>query len=221
MGFGYIFYGLMMLLEVGVSVNSEYMIGLDIFPDVAGYLFMLAAARRLKDYSQYFEKMLITLIPIIVLSSGVLVFQVMGAFGIEASFVALMLENADYIIFPIRMLMLVFMFSGIRYLAEDVDMPKIARRATVAIWLCAASHITDVLVKLEGTSGVFKMSAAALSILSMISVLLWYVFIIYSMYEVFSCYMYICREGDEDMNRRKIFNPLEKLLESFQKNRQK
>ena len=51
MGFGYLLYGFMMLVEVGLTVNAQYSVGIDIFPDLAGYLFMLAAARRLSDYS--------------------------------------------------------------------------------------------------------------------------------------------------------------------------
>ena len=52
MGFGLLFFGFMMMLDTGWTVSETYGIGLDVFPDILGYICMYRSMKHLRKSSK-------------------------------------------------------------------------------------------------------------------------------------------------------------------------
>ena len=217
MGFGYLLYGFMMLVEVGLTVNAQYSVGIDIFPDLAGYLFMLAAARRLSDYSEYFEKFKISLYPLILLGGVEFALQITAAFVDELGVISNVLNIAGNVQYPFQMIALVFALKGIHSLAVDTEDEKIEKRSTVAMTMCVCYYPLTIFIILAREFKLVESFASAFNAISICANLLWYIFVIYSIALVFRCYMYICKEGDENMDSPRGFDPLGALYRKLKK----
>lgn len=206
----------MLFLEIGLSAGGG--VGIDIFPDVAGYLFMLAAARRLSGYSDFFSKMKIALIPLIALGGAVFTCQVLGTLGINGDLLSLTSWLA-YVMEPFKMVALVLMLCGIREIASDADLLKIAKRATALTVATVFYCIMMMLVKTESELSVIGASEGLVGWLSLATAVYFYLLFAFTLFEIFSCYRFICREGDEDMEGGEMWNPLEGLYSKFGKSK--
>ena len=219
MGFGLLFYGFLMMVEIAVRTQVGSAIGIDIFPDLAGYLLMLAAACRLDGYAKGFTYFRKCLYPLIIL--GTVSFAV-GLVSITGYYLTLLEIVADAVKFLSLLLQGVaffFLFAGVVSLAREVELPGIATRARYTMVIGTVYYLFQFVLSLlyELPLGISQATLAPFGFSSMVIFL---VFIILGEVVLFNCYRYICYEGEETIRPGEVENPLAKFLNKlFGKNK--
>lgn len=210
MGFGYLFVGYFFLLFFPLD-------GIGVLPNLAaiGCALMFFGTRRLAFFApdcKGFRLAMYTLIPYFGLS--------VAALGIDiAEYSGALGEGAElYYKVPVSLvcdllfgLLAIFLMTGIYKLAKQVELPKIAARSgifmslSVLYTLCALFSGTAALMGV--TAG--KTFTAVTNYIGFAAFLLEYAAIFVNLFHIFSCYMHICLEGDEDMPYREdIFDKI-------------
>ena len=145
MGFGFLFYGFLMMIEIGIATSSEYSLSLDVFPDLAGYLFMLTAACRLELYAKGFARFKKALFPLVAVGFLIYGVSVLSLFDISP----VMLENAlhilQYATIILQPIAFFCLFGGIMVLASEVGLPAIASRAKLLAGVGTAYYAAQLL----------------------------------------------------------------------------
>ena len=170
---------------------------------VVGYAGMAWALSKLKDYRPAFLKAVWWLIPLGVCClyhvgdsvNGLLPYfgvakLELPVFGTAVNAVVTMVECA---------LTLCFHFVFLRQLrafAQELELPAIAKRADRGLWLVGVQTSTYVVAL------ALELAGAGLQLLSLLAFLLQFVWVVFNLVNLFTCYMYICPEGDEDMERK-------------------
>lgn len=165
--------------------------GVDIFPDIIAYIIIFIALMRLSEYNINFKKAKLTLYPLMVTTATNDTLQILKYFKYENIFLNNMLYTINLVIFIIY---IYFLFKGIYELADEVGRTKIAASAKRNWYIVLIYTVISIIIKLEIPE--IKSLSMYYGLLYFISGLLW---IILSASMIFSCYMWICREGDEDM----------------------
>ncbi len=192
MGFGILFIAYFLAFFVPLS-----------YLKVIGYAGVAWALSKLKDYRPAFTRAVWWLIPLgacclyHVAGSVVELLPYMGMavpelplFGTAVTAALTMVECA---------LTLGFHFAFLRALrgfAAELELPAIAKRADWGLWLVGLQTSTYVVALALELAGV------GLQLLSLIAFFLQFAWAIFNLVNLFTCYMYICPEGDEDMERR-------------------
>ena len=219
MGFGLIFYGFLMMIEIVVRTVPSSAIGIDIFPDLAGYLLMLAAACRLDGYAKgfgVFRKCLYPLIALGTLSFGIGLFSATGLYTAELEIAVDAIKLLSLLVQGIAFF---YLFAGIVSLANEVELPGIAQRARFACVIGCVYYAFQLLLTLCYLLPV-GISAATLSPFMLVSMMIFLVYVILSEVVFFNCYRYICYEGEEYFNPQDIESPIAKFLNKlFGKNK--
>jgi hypothetical protein len=186
--------------------------GVDVFPDVLGYLLILAALTKLRPYAPRRFGAAVYLIyaalPVSALNDGLGIYL-----AITKSDPTLFKTVVSALSAALMLAVYVFIILGIIYIARDVSNYKVERRALRSL--------------------VYTAIFAAMSVISMMSALMPpdagaafnSMYILYGIFWalalavlIYSCYMRICAPGDEDMpedNR----SPVDRLLERTFKDR--
>ncbi len=215
MGFGYLLYGFLMMLEVGIPTSYEFALAIDIFPNLAGYLLMLTAARRLSPYAEGFARFRQALYPLLVLGGAEYIVGILSIFW-ESAVLAAVSEGIICISLVLQPLAFFFLFSGIVSLAGEVGLPKIVSRARFSSTLGLTYYLLQLLLTIASDLSL-SIPAGILNPLHWILLLLWIIFLIFSEVTIFGCYMYICYEGEENVNAKGVLNPFEKLVARIKK----
>mgnify|MGYP003571345824 CR=1 FL=1 len=193
MGFGFILIGYMMMVEVGVSTSEIYNIGFEIFPDVIGYVLFFLALKKLRHYSRGF-RIAKSLTYILMPLGGIkLIAQAWSFTGLYAQTISRILDGCELSKVVLLSLFNIFLFSGIRELAKEVELPKIVRRSLIALLINLLYFVTRMVVY------VAPFTDAQAAFLYYVYNILWYILLFFTFFLVFSCYMYICYEGEEDI----------------------
>lgn len=219
MGFGFLLYGYLMMLEAGLLVNASPKIGFDIFPDLLGYLFFYLALRKLSPYALGFRQAKNVCYLLFPVGALTLAGQIMGWIGIGLSFVPDLLAYAK-----LATNLLLFFFHlaylmGISKLATDVGLPKLSAKAKIGMILSLPCYLLGVLLQ-TGERLIPDLLAAHAGIYSYIGLfyqLLFYAVYFFNLYLIFSSYRLICYEGEEDPDDGN--NPLIRLYRRFHKNK--
>lgn len=202
MGFGILFIGYFFTLNLELK-------GVNVPPDFLGYVLMFWACTKLQPYSSYFKKTNYTLVFLSAISAGLFISEigvVLG--GGELLFAA----ELRFIKVLINALMHIFLLKALIEISTDVGRVKIAAKCkrniyiTMAILLCQAIFcvpFVDFEIKDQIYRHVTDIGVNFMSILNMI--------------QIFSCYMWICYEGDEDMDIDNANDPLSKLTAKMAK----
>lgn len=189
MGFGLMFIGVLFLE------------GVAFFPDVIGFLFVLFGAKTASGHCEFFgntEKMCYAGI---VMSLFKLFYKLMDRMNISLfGETGGLVFGAIYIAFTIAFY--IVLFSGVSKIADFTGLPKLKSTALADMLLVSlfltASEILNLMISfsvsaIEAYSSLVAGTALLLSLLStLLSAIL-----------IFQCYMRICLEGDEDMEKRK------------------
>jgi hypothetical protein len=192
MGFGILFLAYFLAFFVPLS-----------YLHVIGYAGIAWALGKLKDYRPAFMRAAWWLIPLGVCCLYHVAGSVMGLlpylgaaapelpiFGTTVSAVVSILESALILCFHFVFL------KELRGFASELELPAIAKRADWGLWLVGVQVSTFVVaIALE-------LAGMGLQLLSLIAFLLQFVWAIFQLVNLFTCYMYICPEGDEDMERK-------------------
>ncbi len=183
MGFGLLLFGYLMMISVPFH-------GVDVFVDLVGFLFILAAMRKLEAYNIYFLRCKQTAVVMCGVGLLTLITQVMSIFVAlpEAVTTAAALINAA------GMLVLhYFMLHGIRSIARYTELPKWSAKAE-RNWFLTVVYYAAVLALMipavKDFMGVyFNLPVYVLGL----------VWLGLNIWLIFNCYVRICLEGDEDM----------------------
>lgn len=192
MGFGILFLAYFLAFFVPLS-----------YLHVIGYAGVAWALLKLRDYRPAFIKAVWWLIPL----GAFCLYHVLGSvldllpyLGVAAPAVPFVNTTVKAVVSMLESaLTLVFHFVFLRTLrgfAAELELPAIAKRADWGLWLVgvqASTYIVALALELAGYG---------LQLLSMIAFLLQFVWAIFNLINLFTCYMYICPEGDEDMERK-------------------
>lgn len=193
MGFGFLLYGYLMMLDFGISTMPDFNLGFDAFPDIVGYIFFFIALKKLSPYSQGFRNARIVSIFLLALGSVTLCAQALSFFGKYGETLALILDICSFARLIIFTLFNAFLLWGVRSLAKRVNLPKIERRA-IALLIISLLSFT-----IRTSVYAFSFTDAERAFLTLLFSIIWYVQVFFSMYTMFNCYMYICYEGEEQI----------------------
>lgn len=207
MGFGILLFGYTMLIDYGVSVNSSFNIGFDIFPDILGYVLMFIATRKLSPYSSGFKNAKVVSCIMMVFGSLSFVLPIVAIFGKGLALISNLMRYCiiarDLFVFLFNILV----FYGIRELAKEVELSKVAKYAVTATVLSSLYFIPRVsLFIISFTQGQMGFIALFYSIF-------WYVSLLFNVFLCFNCHVRICYEGEEDPEAKEsIFEKIIKKL---------
>ena len=219
MGFGLIFYGFLMMIEITVRTVSGSAVGIDIFPDLAGYLLMLAAASRLEDYAKGFATFKKCLYPLIALGTLSFMIGIFSVTGLYTAYLEVAIDAVKAASLLVQGIAFFFLFAGIVSLANEVDLPGVAQRARYACVVGSVYYAFQFILTL-GYELPIGISEATLAPFTMASMMIFLIYVILSEIVFFNCYRYICYEGEEYFNPQDIESPIAKFLNKlFGKNK--
>lgn len=202
MGFGILFLGYFMTL------NFEYL-GVNIPPDFLGYILMMIACFKLSPYSENFKKTIYCLIPLEVLSIGITAMEIIESVNSELAISYLAdVRNLKYLI---MMVMHYFLLNSLVDISREVGRYKITDKCRRNLIISEAIMLFVVILTLP-FSFPFKSS-----VLYVATVVFLNFMVLLNSIQVFSCYMWICYEGDEDMPVKEAKDPLSKIIQKTKK----
>ena len=191
MGFGILFLAYFLAFFVPLS-----------YLRIIGYAGVAWALTKLRDYRPAFMGAVKWLIPLGVCCLYhifVSVLELLPYFGVAAPALPFVNTTVTAVVSMVECaLTLGFHFVLLRQLrgfAAELELPAIAKRADFGLWLVGVQTSTYVLALALELAGV------GLQLLSLIAFFLQFVWAIFNMVNLFGCYMYICPEGDENMER--------------------
>lgn len=202
MGFGLLFIGYFFMLSLPVG-------GVDILPDIIGCLIMLAGLNALVSHcpgNRGFTYARLTLLIFAVLSIAILGCQLAAASGmLTAGLESYFYKPLTFVYSAVIGLFHILLFIGIFQLAGEVGLPKISNRARRMLVLTALYYICELLSAL-GLTGMIAASSGnpdmVLSYINLVIYILGSLWLVLTWALIFTCYMRICLEGDEDMPYR-------------------
>ena len=214
MGFGLLFFGFMMMLDTGWTINEAYSIGLDIFPDILGYLCMYRSMKHLRKSSRDLNIFAWITAALSVLGGVLLVGQITAAVmrfaypaGLEGAGLFIMI--CGYIKNPIMLAAVLFLTSGLRTLANSLELYPLAKKTTVV------SVVSSVYYLLQSAFTITSMGNISVpSVVFYGTALLFYVQLIMILALIFSYYRQVGYEGEDTSAKE---HPLEKLRKRLMK----
>lgn len=192
MGFGILFLSYFLAFFVPLS-----------YLHIIGYAGMAWALSKLKDYRPAFLKALWWLIPLgicclyHILASVLSLLPSLGLGEVQLPFVNEMVTAVVSMIESALILCFHFVFMRqLRAFAAELELSDIAKRSDWGLWLVSIQCTTYIMAL------ILELTGFSLPLFSIIALLLQFVWAIFNLYHLFTCYMYICPEGDEDMERK-------------------
>lgn len=201
MGFGLLFLGYTLMLTIGKQINPEFGLGIDVLPDVVGYILFLLGLRKLRPYSKNFTFAWYLTIPLIAVGAVIFGAELLALFGLWHRSIAILLSYIDYLHYPLLVFFHIYLCLGIKELATEVGLPKIVKRSYTAMLLSTLCYMTQMLLPAQVSPQ-----------LAMIALLVIYFAFLYMLYYLYSCYARIIYADEEP--KPLIPNPLMNLLEN-------
>ena len=204
MGFGVMFVGVFFLW-------SAKILNFDVLPDFIGYLIILYGIKCATRYCNNFKKARVAAVIAAVVSFAVFATQGLGLLGIDplGDDVLQIIEAANQ---ASRIAFIMILLTSIFGLAKETGAEKTEKRSLISViavpvlWL---GYIVIGVMNYLGAIGDEKFLAAAL--------LCEIVYVLLTAVAVFSAYMWICVEGDEDMPKR---NNIKSPMDYFDRRRE-
>lgn len=204
MGFGWMFLGYIFMFTAGYS-------GFDFIPDAIGFLLLYKGVRTASEHCGCFE------LTKRLCSFGIFASLLYTAYQAAA---ALRLLNAaqpvgDIVYWIYTVFIVGFTVSllfSLAKVARETDVQKIRRRSAVGILLCGILLFGGRLVRYSAVWFESRISEKTANLLLTGGHIAEIIFIVYTLFTIFSCYMWICLEGDEDMpdtRRHKYVTPFD------------
>lgn len=189
MGFGLLFIGYLFTFRIATQSS-----GFDFLPDIVGYLIMFAGLSKLALYGKGFRYAKLLLIPLIAAGGVTLVFQSLDLAGYSLNEIFTDISQATDIVTQIFLFAFhVALFVGIRDIARETDLPKVAFRAVRNLSITVFYYLVVLLSRLP------VLGALPQRYVGLFVFLLGILWILMNLVLIFSCYMRICLEGDEEM----------------------
>ena len=192
MGFGLLFIGYLFMYSFPYN-------GFDVLPDLIGFIIAFFGVRTLADYGCGWD-VLKRYFTIILPSSAVtLLFQVLGLLGVDIGFTVIW----DYIYTAFLLVYNILLLVAIYKIADDTDVKSIKAKAQRNLILGIGYYALMLFFNFP-ISFVQKLREylSANYSLGLILFIFGYLWLFFNISVIFSCYMWICKEGDEDMPER-------------------
>lgn len=198
MGFGLLFVGFMMMLDQSWALSASPAVGVDIFPDVIGYILMVASMKHLRKSSKDLNIFAYIVTFMACLSGIWALFQVSGVImrfvslgGLEVISVA---EDIYFALkYPVMIAAILFLSSGLREVAISVELDKLSRKTAIFTAISAVCYVGMSVQSLLPVGQIWAYFAA-LSIS-----LLFFVQYFMMLALIFSYYRQIGFEGEDDV----------------------
>ena len=184
MGFGLLFFGYFFFFTIPFR-------GIDVAVDLVGYAIMFIALSKISHHAPVFKKVKCCVYPLFLCGALILASQIGTALGFSlTAFTKITgaLNAASILLFHLVLL------SSTKTLALEVGVKKIAARSIRNIIITVLYYTLICLVNIGS-----PVNNSFLSSLSAVIYLFGYLFLILNLIGIYSCYMYICLEGDEDI----------------------
>lgn len=202
MGFGILFLGYFL------TINFEYK-GINLPPDFLGYILMMIACSKLAPYSDNFKYTNRCLIPLTVLSVGITAMEIMAAINSELAFSYIAdIRNIKYLL---MIVMHYLLLNALIDISKEVGRYKITNKCRRNIVLSIIMILIVVILTLP-FSFPYKDAIALIATFVLLTAV-----VLLNSVQIFSCYMWICYEGDEDMPMKEPKDPLSKIVYKTQK----
>ena len=188
MGFGCLFFGYI------IGINFVY----NGFTDIISFLFILYALLLLSRHNKYFKSSLYAIIPLCIAGLCYFVFELFSLFDIM-SFSNTELIHSYYAILS-SILKLVYTFlllKGIETLTLELDIPHLRIKAFRNRLFICLFYVLNIMTQLQ-SDGLAKFAFYAFIPVMLFGI----VCHILNALLFYSCYMWICLEGDEDMEQK-------------------
>ena len=193
MGFGILVIGYFMLINVPFH-------GVDLPPDFLGYILIFVALCKLGSYENKLKYAKLMCLPLIILSGVKLVLSLLSAFGVGDYTAA---QNmAEYAVIAILLVFYFLLLLGIRDLATRVKLEKNARKSVRNLIIIVIFYVYTVIVNLYSFGVIPQKTGIQPGALIAIQQLFGYLVRFLNLIQFISCYMWICLEGDENMDSR-------------------
>lgn len=205
MGFGTLFIGYFLLLNI---FNYAY-------TDLIAALIMALAAYKLSSVSPDFKRGFYLTLPFAALGIYELVTVFMSLFGAPP-------ENAILTgVFGIIRCALVaalsiFFLSGIKKLAEELDIPRLKDKAKTSRLMLSIAYAVALILEIPSLDKIIP--PKALAVIALLSLVFTFASLIYALIAIYSAYMYICMP--EDLTRQEKqsrFSTVNKFRENEKK----
>ena len=215
MGFGLLFIGHFFYLPLSYN-------GFDLLPDIIGVLIMFSALRRLTFYcpdNRYFRAAKFLMIPLGALSVGMFGGQAASVSGVLGESLEKWLYEPLTVVYIIAIgIYHAFLLCGIYSLSKSVELPKLAARAARVLSLTAVYYLLQLLSSTGLLSKLADMTSQPNVLLTYANAAVYLVGVIWMLLVwalIYTCYMKICLEGDEEMPYRdNLYDRIKAYLDS-------
>lgn len=208
MGFGLLFFGFMMMLDSGWTISEELGIGLDIFPDILGYICMYISMKHLRKSSRDLNVFAWITLGLSILGGALLGGQAVAAVmrfiypaGLEGAGLFIMI--CGYIKNPIMLAAVLFLTSGLKEVANSVGLYSLAKKTTAVSVVSALYYLIQSVFTITSVGNI-----SVPSVIFFAAALLFYVQLFLILSLIFSYYRQIGYEGEDTSEKE---HPLEKL----------
>lgn len=198
MGFGLLFVGFMMMLDQSWALSASPAVGIDIFPDVIGYILMVASMKHLRKSSKDLNVFAYIVTAMAIFSGIWALLQVSGVVMRFASlggleFISLAEDIYFALKYPVMIAAILFLSSGLREVALSVGLEKLSRKTAIFTSVSAVCYVGMSVQALLPVGQIWAYFAA-LSIS-----LLFFVQYFMMLILVFSYYREIGYEGEDEI----------------------
>lgn len=199
MGFGLLVIGYIMLFNFPIY-------GIDVFPDLLGYILMWAALRKLSLYHKFFRVAKYIAAALMPLGTLTLAIQIVSCLSRLGYLQGGAVDWTLNVLLPALELFLAFiifvyhyyLLIGIRALAQEVELPKIARKVKRNWILTILYYVLTLIGIMTGYAGLTE-RFPYLMYLNPLLALFGVLWIVLNTIQIYSCYMWICLPGQEDI----------------------
>ncbi len=198
MGFGLLFVGFMMMLDQSWAISVSPAVGFDLLPDVVGYLCMFFSMKHLRKSSKdlnvfaYIAAFMSVLSGIFLLSQVTAI--VMRFAVLPGLSVISVVETVYYAVkYPIMIVAILFMSSGLREIADSVGLEKLSKRTAIFTSVSSVCYLGISMKSFLPTNEIWAYFA------SLGVSLLFYVQYFMMLVMIFSYYRQIGFEGEDDL----------------------
>ena len=189
MGFGLLFIGYLFTLDYSLQ-----RVTFDLLPDVIGYLIMFSAMCKLAPYNKGFGYAKLLLLPLVALGGVTAAFEVAGVVGYTpGSIIVDVVKTCSALSKFFMFAYTVALTIGIRDIARETDLPNVVFRAIRNMAMSSLYYVAYIATDFMPIDG------AKAQMVNMVVYTFGVLIIFINLILIFSCYMRICLEGDEDM----------------------
>lgn len=190
MGFGLLFVGYSALFYIPFR-------GLDVFCDVIGYILILIAAKKLAEYHNSFKNLERIMYFLIVVGAGTLILQICGLFSLPTNgFLEIweLINTASML--PFHYILL----HSLAAIADQTGVTKISQKARRNFVIGVIYYLLILFLSVFETLEMpWASTSRVLNVIASVAYYSGYLWLILNLIQIYSCYMWICREGDEEM----------------------